>query len=133
MKIRHYRLAALILVLGMAVAPGQLFAAHSGHGPAAGKPSAHGGHSGHGAAQPSAVEKSRTYTTNGVIQSVDAAAKKAVITHEPIPALNWPVMTMGFAVEDAALLEGLKAGNKVRFDFYNQGTNSVIVDIETRE
>jgi len=125
MKTRQFQLAALILVLGLAINPGPVFAASDGHG----------GHSGHGAdsRHSPAAEKSGLYTTSGVIQSVDEAAKKAVITHEPVPALNWPTMTMGFAFEDASMLEGLKAGDKVRLDFYNQGNASVIVDIEAHE
>jgi len=128
MKTRQFQLASLILVLGLTIAPGLVFAANDGHG-------SHGGHGGHGeVSSPSpAAEKSGLYTTSGVVQSVDQAAGKAVITHEPVPALNWPTMTMGFTFEDASLLEGLKAGDKVRLDFYNQGNASVIVDIEARE
>lgn len=78
-------------------------------------------------------QKQQIYTTTGVVNSIDKAALKGTITHEPVPALGWPAMTMGFAFEDVSLLEDLKAGDKVRFDFRNQGNTSVIVDIETRK
>ena len=88
--------------------------------------------SGHGGTA-SHMETKQIYTAGGTIESIDKAGKKATITHEPVPALGWPTMTMDFAFEDASLLEGLKAGDKVRFDFRNQGNASIIVDIETRK
>lgn len=92
----------------------------------------HGSHgSGHGSAQ-AAERKTQIYTATGVVSGIDKAAGKAAITHDPVPALGWPAMTMGFVFEDASLLDGLKAGDKVRFDFRTQGATSVIVDIETR-
>ena len=99
------------------------------------------GHSSHGGSHSTATkpkddakkdDAKQVYTTTGVIVSVDKAEKKAVITHEPIPALNWPTMTMGFSFEDASMLDGLKAGDKVRFDFRNQGNVSIVLDIEVR-
>ena len=113
-------LAATPVVSGPALAAG-----HGAHG------SGHGSHgAGHTATK--AKEDKQVYTTSGVVVSVDKAAKKAVITHEPIPALNWPTMTMGFVFEDASMLDGLKAGDKARFDFRNQGNESIILDIEVR-
>lgn len=93
-------------------------------------------HGAHGAAHKSAQtteQKKQVYTATGVMNSIDKASLKAIITHDPVPALGWPTMTMGFAFEDASLLEDMKAGDKVRFDFRNQGNTSVIVDIETRK
>ena len=72
----------------------------------------------------------QVFTGSGSVVSVDKAAKKVVLAHDPIAALGWPAMTMGFAVEDPALLDGLKSGQKVRFDFRTQGNVAVIVDIE---
>jgi Cu/Ag efflux protein CusF len=116
---------ALILTLILTVA---LFTAVPGAVYAAG----HGSHSsGHAAPQPG-PETTRIYTTTGVLNSVDKAAGKLSITHEPVPALGWPAMTMRFSVEDAALLEGVKPGDKLRFDFRPQGSGFVIVDMETR-
>lgn len=107
----------------------------SGTALAAADHNAHGGHGGHGAshaAPPAQAQSKDIYTVNGVVDSLDKAGRKAVITHEPVPALNWPVMTMGFVFEDAALMNGLKPGDKIRFDFRNEGSTSIIVDLETR-
>jgi len=129
MKTRSLHIvSALILALAAApvVSGPALAAGHGAHG------SGHGSHgSGHTATK-AKEDTQQVYTTSGVVVSVDKAAKKAVITHEPIPALNWPTMTMGFVFEDASMLDGLKAGDKARFDFRNQGNESIILDIEVR-
>jgi Cu(I)/Ag(I) efflux system membrane fusion protein len=39
------------------------------------------------------------------------------LSHEPVPALNWPAMTMSFRVEDPALLRGFGVGDRVTFAF----------------
>ena len=131
-------LALTLTVAPFAALPGAAFAAtHGAHGGMAMDHNAPAkdaaGHNAHGNAQQPMAEKevsSPIYTTTGVVDAIDKAATKATISHEPIPALNWPAMTMGFVFEDAALLDELKAGDKVRFDFYNQGNTSVVVDVE---
>ena len=85
----------------------------------------------HGNHQPTSASKaSQTYTTTGKIDGVHPADKKVTIAHQPIAALGWPAMTMRFAVKDISLLNGLKKGDRVRLDFYNQGNVSIITDIE---
>ena len=51
----------------------------------------------------------------GTVKSLDAAAGKLVIAHDPIPALKWPAMTMDFRLADKALAGKVKAGDKVKF------------------
>jgi Cu(I)/Ag(I) efflux system protein CusF len=87
----------------------------------------HDGHGGHGQSAPAV----RTYTTLGVVRSVAAGNASLVITHDPVPALNWPAMTMNFELEDPALADDLAGGDRVRFDFRVQGDRCVILDIET--
>ncbi|MBK1722931.1 copper-binding protein [Thiocystis violacea] len=71
------------------------------------------GHGGKGAmAQGQATEA--THGT-GVINSVDAEGGSVNITHEPIPALSWPAMTMDLPVTDAVDLSGVSAGDRVDF------------------
>jgi Cu(I)/Ag(I) efflux system protein CusF len=66
----------------------------------------------HGAAHSAASE---SIAANGTVKSVDAAAGKLVIDHDPIPALHWPQMVMDFRLADQALAEKVKAGDKVKF------------------
>jgi len=53
--------------------------------------------------------------TEGVINTVEADAHTLNVTHEPIPELNWPTMTMDFPVAKGVKLEGLKPDRKMRF------------------
>lgn len=53
--------------------------------------------------------------TEGEVRKVDKAAKKITLKHGPIVNLDMPGMTMVFRVADPALLEGVKAGDKVEF------------------
>jgi Cu/Ag efflux protein CusF len=53
--------------------------------------------------------------TEGTIKKVDKAANKLTIAHGPIENLGMPAMTMAFPVKDAAQLDQLKAGDKIRF------------------
>lgn len=51
----------------------------------------------------------------GTINSVDAATATVNISHEAIPTLKWPGMTMDFKVADKNLLTGIKNGQAVKF------------------
>jgi Cu/Ag efflux protein CusF len=53
--------------------------------------------------------------SEGVVRKVDAAAGKITLRHGPIANLDMPPMTMVFRVAPPTLLEGLKAGDKIRF------------------
>nr|WP_246742622.1 copper-binding protein [Microvirga splendida] len=67
---------------------------------------------GQAAAQPAAANLP---TVSGTIEKVDAGAGKVTIDHGPIPNLDMDAMTMVFRVQDPALLQGVKAGDKVQF------------------
>jgi Cu(I)/Ag(I) efflux system periplasmic protein CusF len=54
-------------------------------------------------------------TTAAEVKKIDKDAKKITLKHEEIKALDMPPMTMVFQAKDAAMLEGLKPGDKVRF------------------
>jgi len=55
------------------------------------------------------------HTTRGTIT---ATTKDSVtIAHEPVPSLDWPAMTMGFAPPSGGLPKDLKVGDRVRFSF----------------
>jgi Cu(I)/Ag(I) efflux system protein CusF len=53
--------------------------------------------------------------TDGEVRKVDLDAKKLTLKHGEIKNLNMPGMTMVFQVKDPAMLEKVKAGDKVRF------------------
>jgi Cu/Ag efflux protein CusF len=68
-------------------------------------------------AQPTAqpVAASQLPLVTGTVEKVDVGAGKVTIDHGPIPNLDMDAMTMVFRVQDPALLQGVKAGDKVQF------------------
>jgi Cu(I)/Ag(I) efflux system protein CusF len=66
----------------------------------------------------------------GVIQVVKPDQGKVKINHDPIPALDWPTMSMYFRVKDKAVLEGFAAGDKVRFDLEKDAKGLAITRME---
>src|SRR5688572_60408 len=60
--------------------------------------------------------ESASHKGRGNVVAVDAAKGQVELDHEPIASLQWPRMTMGFAVEDKAQLARLKKGDKVEFE-----------------
>lgn len=51
----------------------------------------------------------------GTVEKVDAGAGKVTIDHGPIPNLDMDAMTMVFRTQDPAVLKGVKAGDRIRF------------------
>ena len=51
----------------------------------------------------------------GTVNSVDAAQHKVNLTHQPIPEIGWPAMTMEFPVAPAVDLSAIKPGSRVNF------------------
>lgn len=62
----------------------------------------------------------------GTLNSVDAAARKINVTHDPIPAIGWPTMTMDFAVAPSVNLNALTPGTRVNFEM-EQGQGGMYV------
>ncbi len=50
-----------------------------------------------------------------VVNSVSTLNRKINVTHEAIPALNWPKMTMDIDVADGVDLESLNSGDEIAF------------------
>jgi len=55
------------------------------------------------------------YETVGRIERI--APGSVTLSHEPVPALGWPAMTMTFALPDPGIVRGFKTGDRVRFGF----------------
>jgi Cu(I)/Ag(I) efflux system periplasmic protein CusF len=67
----------------------------------------------------------------GEVRRVDKDAKKLTIKHGPLTKLDMPPMTMVFQVSDAAMLDKVKVGDKIRFDAEKVGGAYRITRIET--
>jgi Cu(I)/Ag(I) efflux system periplasmic protein CusF len=51
----------------------------------------------------------------GTVNSVNAGERKINLSHEPIPAIKWPSMTMDFPVASSVDLSQVQPGTKVQF------------------
>jgi len=69
-------------------------------------------------------------SADGEIRKVDKDAKKITIKHGPIQNLDMPPMTMVFQVRDLAMLDQVKAGDKVKFDAEKLGGAYTLTKIE---
>lgn len=59
--------------------------------------------------------KAASYEATGRIDRISAL--DVTITHGPVPAIDWPAMTMTFRLATPRLAQGFKAGDQVRFRF----------------
>lgn len=64
----------------------------------------------------------------GRIEAVDADQRKLTISHEPIPEIGWPAMTMEFPVAPGGDVAGVKPGNRVRFTLEKGGNGMYRVE-----
>lgn len=71
-----------------------------------------------------------THKAVGVVKEIDPKAGMVTFAHEPVKSLNWPAMTMGFAVKDKALLEKLAVGKKVEFEFVKEGKGYTVTSVK---
>ena len=93
---------------------------HAGHGsaPAGAAPAAP-------AAAPNAAPASGSaaapaaigHRAEGSVDGIDPKAGTVSLQHGPVPSLKWPAMTMEFKAAHAGLLQGLKPGQAVTFEF----------------
>ena len=70
-------------------------------------------------------------TTEGEIRKVDMENKKITIKHGEIKNLDMPGMTMVFQVKDPAMLDKIKAGDKIRFSAEKASGGLVVTDIQS--
>lgn len=68
--------------------------------------------------------------SEGILMKIDAAGQRVTLRHGPLDNLKMPPMTMVFRVVDATDLEGLTAGDKVRFRADKDGGSYVVTDME---
>jgi Cu(I)/Ag(I) efflux system periplasmic protein CusF len=98
MKATRKVLAITCLALGASLAA-PVSAQHAGHHPTAATSEA----------------KTMTDMAEAEVRRVDKAAGKVTLRHGELKQLDMPPMTMVFEVKDKAMLESIKAGDKVKF------------------
>ena len=73
-----------------------------------------------------------THNGVGTVQKTDPAKGTVTIAHGAVKSLNWPAMTMSFAVKDKALLDKIVPGAKVAFGFVQNGQDFVVTEIKSQ-
>ena len=113
------RTAAIVLAFAFGLAPSADALAQQGHA---------GHHDGAGTESSDAGS-----LTQGEIRKVDKEAKKVTIRHGPIRNLDMPAMTMVFRVADPAMLDRLKAGDRIEFVADKVGGAYTVMQVEVRK
>jgi Cu(I)/Ag(I) efflux system periplasmic protein CusF len=79
-----------------------------------------GGSSDHSAAMQMAHAGHNDAHGTGTVNSVDQTQHKLNISHQPIPEIGWPAMTMEFPVAPSVDLTAIKPGTRVNFTIEQQ-------------
>ena len=66
---------------------------------------------------------------DGEVRKIDKENKKITLKHGVIKNLDMPGMTMVFQVKDAAMLDSVKAGDKIKFKAEQAGSAVVVTEI----
>lgn len=114
---RFIRLAAALVFTGLATAAGAQHAGSAGH--------SMGGAGMHGY-DGMKQAGTKAHTGVGIVKGIDAEKGRITVSHEAIPSLGWPAMTMPLPVADASLLAGLAPGRKIEFELVRQGEGYAI-------
>ncbi|MFZ5531447.1 MAG: efflux RND transporter periplasmic adaptor subunit [Pseudomonadota bacterium] len=81
--------------------------------------------------EPQASAASGLIEASGVVEAL--GHQDITLSHEPIPALDWPAMTMPFALDKAASTQGLRKGQRVQFALEKRGDDLVVVRLRAME
>lgn len=80
------------------------------------------------AEKPAMIKADAGITARGVIETI--GKEEITLSHEPIPALDWPAMTMPFAVNPTVVTTGLKKGQTIQFTLEKKGDDLIITRIQ---
>jgi Cu(I)/Ag(I) efflux system membrane fusion protein len=72
-----------------------------------------------------------TYRTSGRVAAIEG--RSITLAHGPVPALQWPAMTMTFALAEPVKLDGVRVGSQVDFGFDMVGGKATIRSLTRRE
>jgi Cu/Ag efflux protein CusF len=82
------------------------------------------------APSPTLQASSNAPLVTGTVKKVDPAAGKVTLDHARIPNIDMDAMTMAYKVRSPALLQGVKAGDKVRFSAEDVDGQTLITRIQ---
>ncbi len=67
------------------------------------------------------------YRGEGSIEAIDFAHATVTLAHGPIESLQWPAMVMDFRVQEPALLQSFKPGQKVIFEIAEESAGEFVI------
>ena len=76
--------------------------------------------------KPQATQKTVGHQAHGILEALNADGTVS-ITHDPIPALKWPSMTMDFALANPSLVAKVKAGSTIDFEIVERGEGEWVI------
>lgn len=79
-------------------------------------------------AAPTAETAAPAYETTGKVEQV--AANSITFSHQPVPALSWPAMTMAFNKPSPASFPDVKVGQTVRFVFKQSSDGYQLTEVQ---
>ena len=71
--------------------------------------------------------KPTDYGTTGTIETIEDGA--VTLSHQPVPALGWPAMTMSFKLANPTMTRGYKKGDRVSFRFEQRQVGFTLTSI----
>ena len=73
------------------------------------------------------VAVGKAHKAQGIVNSIDMPTAKVNLSHEAIPSLHWPKMTMSFMVSDKQGLSKLKPGQHVDFELSEKTPGQYVI------
>lgn len=113
-----FRATGIALLISAAAALPAWAASHQG---------GHGAHGDHGKPMAQAAAGDMT---DAEVRKIDMEGSKITLKHADIKNLDMPGMTMVFVVKDKAMLDKLKAGDKVKFKAINDAGKFTVTEIQ---
>ncbi|MBP6195727.1 MAG: copper-binding protein [Methyloversatilis sp.] len=89
-----------------------------------------GGHGAHGDHGKPMAQAAAGDMTDGEVRKVDKEGGKLTLKHADIKSLDMPAMTMVFTVKDKAMLDKLKAGDKIKFKAINDAGKFTVTEMQ---
>ncbi|ABM94599.1 copper-binding protein [Methylibium petroleiphilum] len=89
-----------------------------------------GGHGAHGDHGKPMAQAAAGDMTDGEVRKVDKDGGKLTLKHGDIKSLDMPAMTMVFTVKDKAMLDKLKAGDKIKFKAINDAGKFTVTEMQ---
>ncbi len=77
-------------------------------------------------AKPQAQNKTVGHQAQGILEAINPDGTLS-ITHDPIPALKWPSMTMDFALANPSLVSGIKSGSAISFEIVERDQGEWVI------